>query len=325
VADATQGELSLKVAADSTSDTADTTGADFSIAEHATGESNIAAPPNDGQTETALTIESLDGQSIVANGDNLAVADTSQQSSASSQDQPQENPQDNEPPSIKLDSASAASQTSDPTAATTANKTPSAIAPAAQVSASDAPQNTAGSTPPNSLSNAAPPRARLPADVLTAPAGTPQRRTNVEVDATRLITRVARAFSAAQERDGEIRLRLSPPELGSLRLDVRVQDGALVARLQTETDAARTAILDNLPALRERLLEQGVRIERFDIDLMQRQPGGMPDQPGGRQQDSPAAPIHLVSPPPRPRSESAASTVPSTASVGPAGGLNVIV
>ena len=102
-----------------------------------------------------------------------------------------------------------------------------------------------------------------------------------EIDTARLLGRVARAFTAAQERDGEIRLRLSPPELGSLLLEVRIQDGALVARLETETDAARTAIVENLPALRERLNEQGVRIERFDVDLMQRQPGGMPDQPGG--------------------------------------------
>ena len=112
-------------------------------------------------------------------------------------------------------------------------------------------------------------------------ANRPARRgSSPNIDPTRLLGRVARAFAAAQERDGEIQLRLSPPELGSLRLDVHMQDGGMVAHLQTETDAARTAILDNLPALRERLAEQGVRIERFDVDLMQRQPGGTPDQPG---------------------------------------------
>jgi flagellar hook-length control protein FliK len=101
----------------------------------------------------------------------------------------------------------------------------------------------------------------------------------IMVDAARLIHRVARAFAAAGEVGGEVRLRLSPPELGALRLDVRVQEGVLVARLETETATARTAIIDNLPALRERLAEQGVRIERFDVDLMQRQPGGTPDRP----------------------------------------------
>ena len=135
---------------------------------------------------------------------------------------------------------------------------------------------------------------------------------------------MARAFTAAQQRDGEIRLRLSPPELGSLRLEVRIQDGALIARLQTETDAARTAIMDNLPALRDRLSEQGVRIERFDVDLMQRQPGGASDQSGGRQSELPAAPISALAPPRR-QTETPISSGPTVLASGSADGLNVVV
>src|SRR5205085_8604923 len=158
-------------------------------------------------------------------------------------------------------------------------------------------------------------RTRLPADVLAPAAQTTNRRTNVEIDATRLLTRVARAVSTAQERDGEVRLRLSPPELGSLRLDVKIQDGALVAHLQTETDAARTAILDNLPALRDRLADQGVRIERFDVDLMQHQGGGMPDQPGSRQQDPSPTPLRPALPA-RARPAASASSLPSYPAAG---------
>jgi flagellar hook-length control protein FliK len=169
-------------------------------------------------------------------------------------------------------------------------------------------------------------RARLPADVLAPSTQNTTRRTNVEIDTTRLLTRVARAVTTAQERDGEVRLRLSPPELGSLRLDVRVQDGVLVAHVQTETDAARTAILDNLPALRDRLADQGVRIERFDVDLMQRQFGGMADQPGGRQQEPLPPEARVVLPP---RASAVASSQTTTSSIprpsSAAGGLNVIV
>jgi flagellar hook-length control protein FliK len=135
---------------------------------------------------------------------------------------------------------------------------------------------------------------------------------------------VARAFAAAQERDGEVRLRLSPPELGSLRLRVQVQDGALVARLEAETSAARTALIDNLPALRERLAEQGVRIERFDVDLMQRHGGGTPDRPGGQQRDVEP----LVRPAPLPRPSSASAAIATDHSVVPPAGsgrLNVVV
>lgn len=91
------------------------------------------------------------------------------------------------------------------------------------------------------------------------------------IDTARLLHRVARAFAATKD-GGEVRLRLSPPELGALLLDVRVQDGTLVARLEAETTSVRTVLVENLPALRDRLAEQGIRIERFDVDL--RQPGG---------------------------------------------------
>jgi len=85
---------------------------------------------------------------------------------------------------------------------------------------------------------------------------------------TRLVQRVTRAIQAAQERDGEIRLRLSPPELGSLRLEVRVQAGQLAARLEAESAATRDLLIENLPLLRERLAEQGIQVQRFDVDLM---------------------------------------------------------
>ena len=52
------------------------------------------------------------------------------------------------------------------------------------------------------------------------------------------------------------------------------------ARLEVESSAARNALLDNLPALRERLAQQNIRIERFDIDMADDSPGGLPQQPG---------------------------------------------
>jgi flagellar hook-length control protein FliK len=72
---------------------------------------------------------------------------------------------------------------------------------------------------------------------------------------------------AAQQRDGRVQVRLAPPELGSLRIELSVQNGVMAARLEAETPAARTALLDNLPALRERLAEQNIRVEKFDVDV----------------------------------------------------------
>jgi flagellar hook-length control protein FliK len=150
-----------------------------------------------------------------------------------------------------------------------------------------------------------------------------RRHSRVEIDTTRLLSRVTRAFQSAQQRDGELRLRLSPPELGSLRLLVQIQDGALVARLETETSAAKTAIIDNLPALRERLAEQGLRVERFDVDLMQQQSGGMPDRPRDQERDASLPIRNSVAE--RPRGESSLSARSTASAIDKSGRLNVII
>jgi flagellar hook-length control protein FliK len=97
------------------------------------------------------------------------------------------------------------------------------------------------------------------------------------VDAARFVGRVAKAVQTAQDRGGMVQLRLSPPELGSLRLELSMQNGIMTAAVETETPAARQVLLDHLPALRERLAEQNIRIERFDVDVRQENSGGQAD------------------------------------------------
>lgn len=83
----------------------------------------------------------------------------------------------------------------------------------------------------------------------------------------RLLNRVSRAFQLANARDGQIRLRLTPAELGSLKLELHVKDGVMKARLEAENQTAKTALLEQLPMLKDRLSEQGIVIESFDVDL----------------------------------------------------------
>lgn len=87
------------------------------------------------------------------------------------------------------------------------------------------------------------------------------------IDPERFVARVAKAFQLAEDRGGQLRLRLSPPELGSIRLELAVKNGAVTATIETETAAARHALLDNLPALRDRLTEQNMRVEQFDVHV----------------------------------------------------------
>ncbi len=95
--------------------------------------------------------------------------------------------------------------------------------------------------------------------------------------------------------------------------------------MQAETPEARSALVENLPMLRERLAEQGIRIDRFDVDLMdhsdRQQQQSLGDQPRGesskRTQPEPGT---------SPRAGVAVreATSVSSAGGGPAG-LNVVV
>ena len=58
-----------------------------------------------------------------------------------------------------------------------------------------------------------------------------------------------------------------------MRLEITVRNGALTARAETETPAARNLLLDNLPALRERLAQQDIKVQHFDVDLMDQSAG----------------------------------------------------
>ena len=100
----------------------------------------------------------------------------------------------------------------------------------------------------------------------------------------RFVQRVAQAFEAISGRGGKLRLRLHPPELGSLQLEITVKNGAMTARVEADTPAARTLLLDNLPALRERLAAQDIKVERFDVDLSDRSADGSPQFPGDHPQ-----------------------------------------
>ena len=98
------------------------------------------------------------------------------------------------------------------------------------------------------------------------------------VDRVRFVQRVARAFQTISGGGGSVKLRLSPPELGSVRLEVSVKNGVLTAHAQTETAQARDALVENLPELRARLSEQNIQIDHFDVDLFDSAGGGMSNQ-----------------------------------------------
>jgi flagellar hook-length control protein FliK len=82
---------------------------------------------------------------------------------------------------------------------------------------------------------------------------------------TKLVQRVLRGMEQLADGGGQVRLRLHPPELGSLQMSLRIEGNTIFAEMQVETTTARDALMKNLPALKERLSEQGMQIEQFDV------------------------------------------------------------
>lgn len=111
-----------------------------------------------------------------------------------------------------------------------------------------------------------------------------------DVDTARFLGRVEGAVRAAHQREGRVQVRLSPPELGALRIELTLQSGVLSARLEAETPAARNLLLDNLPALRDRLAQQDIRIDQFDVDV--RRDGGGSAGGNANQNDAGDRPAH---------------------------------
>ncbi|MCC9605673.1 flagellar hook-length control protein FliK [Blastopirellula sp. JC732] len=93
-----------------------------------------------------------------------------------------------------------------------------------------------------------------------------------------LIQRVSQAVRTAQAQGGPIRLRLSPPELGSLRVELEVEEGGVKAKLEAENETVKKVLLDSLPQLRDRLAELNLRVDSFEVSVGQ---NGNPQDAGG--------------------------------------------
>lgn len=106
----------------------------------------------------------------------------------------------------------------------------------------------------------------------TATTGSDPSQPNQPVDVSRaekarLVQRVARSFSRVGPMGGNVNLKLHPPELGALAVQVKIEGKSMSAKLTTESSAARDVILESLPQLRSRLAEQGYDVQQFTVDV----------------------------------------------------------
>lgn len=84
----------------------------------------------------------------------------------------------------------------------------------------------------------------------------------------RLVQRLLRGFEQLSSGEGQVKLRLHPPELGSLQMTLKVEGQVMTAKLEVENALAKDALTQNVQQLRDRLAEQGIRIERFEVQIV---------------------------------------------------------
>ena len=82
----------------------------------------------------------------------------------------------------------------------------------------------------------------------------------------KLIQRVSKAFQHLGPEGGVIRMRLAPAEMGSVRVEMRIQQRKVAARVVAETEAASAALREHLPDLRAKLESFGMQVEQLEIE-----------------------------------------------------------
>jgi flagellar hook-length control protein FliK len=159
------------------------------------------------------------------------------------------------------------------TVAAAVNRSVQAAAAAASSVTSNSGANTSrfGATTANGIREVAQnPSLGATAKAAVSRPGSETRGKNVDTTDTlarvKLIQRVTKAFQHLGPDGGVIRLRLAPAEMGSVRVEMRIQQRKVAARVVAETEAASAALREHLPDLRARLESFGMQVEQLDIE-----------------------------------------------------------
>ncbi len=131
---------------------------------------------------------------------------------------------------------------------------------------------------PTPLSTADPKSAQ---HVVPAPA-TPQfDAQTVEANHDRIITSIR---SELFPHGGTMQLRLDPPELGSMQVQISVRDGVMTASFQTTNDQATKMLSHSLDQLKQSLEMQGVTVGKIQVQQVPRDHQSSNQQDEGRGQ-----------------------------------------
>ena len=83
------------------------------------------------------------------------------------------------------------------------------------------------------------------------------------------VARVMRGMHGVlNQNGGSVTLRLSPPEMGVVRIEMQINNGTVNAQLHTEHESARTLLNQQLGQLRHALESQGLSVERLNVQTI---------------------------------------------------------
>jgi flagellar hook-length control protein FliK len=85
--------------------------------------------------------------------------------------------------------------------------------------------------------------------------------------ATRTMPGVGRGLDAlARQKGGSLVMRLDPPSLGQLRLQMQMQGGRVTVLMTAASETARSLLHDNLGSLRQALEDRGLAVDRLAVE-----------------------------------------------------------
>jgi len=83
-----------------------------------------------------------------------------------------------------------------------------------------------------------------------------------------VVNQVSRQISLSLKRgDNHIRLQLRPPQLGAIQIDMNMKNNVLKIGVITEHNSAKEILISNIQELKDSLVQQGVKLERVDIQV----------------------------------------------------------
>jgi flagellar hook-length control protein FliK len=157
-----------------------------------------------------------------------------------------------------------------------------AAAPTASPAAPATPVGDVSAAPPL-LQNTAP----SPAQAVSAQASATLATDVPDADGVNT-ARLARGLqSALAQQGGSVTLRLTPPDLGTVRIQLQVQAGQVSANFQAGNETARAMLNHQMMHLRTALEAQGLSVERLTVSPANQSPAGQLQQQGqqaGQQQ-----------------------------------------